>query len=186
MHLPAVGWCRVSRNGAKSTQKFRWKSSARIRSWTCAPAMPMSGSVMRAGCRPIFSHKRFFATRSFLYVVRNCLRNAVGRDRTRRGSLKYSLIHFDWTSHDREAPTWARWLSTACSIDPSIPEIHKPWDPSFREELHASGKPRARERCAHQGARAFVAGLRLYLVSVPDHPRRSDIEAFSAWMTSIV
>jgi LysR family transcriptional regulator, glycine cleavage system transcriptional activator len=31
-----------------------------------------------------------------------------------------------------------------------------------------------------------LPGYGFYLVSVPDHPRRSDIEAFSAWMTSIV
>jgi DNA-binding transcriptional LysR family regulator len=43
---------------------------------------------------PIFSHKRFFATRSFLDVVRNCLRNAVDCDRTRRGSFKISAHPF--------------------------------------------------------------------------------------------
>jgi LysR family glycine cleavage system transcriptional activator len=116
--------------------------------------------------------------------------------------LKYPLVHFDWTSHDREAPTWARWLSTARSIDPSIPEIHKPWDLSFREELHAIDAVAAgqgiaicsdvvvsRELASGALIKAHelsLPGYGFYLVSVPDHPRRSDIEAFSAWMTSIV
>jgi LysR family glycine cleavage system transcriptional activator len=38
---------------------------------------------------------------------------------------------------DREAPTWARWLATARSVDPTIPDLNKAWDLSFREELHA-------------------------------------------------
>ena len=51
--------------------------------------------------------------------------------------LRYPLIHFDWMNRDRDAPTWTRWLATARSIDPDIPETNKPWDLSFREELHA-------------------------------------------------
>jgi LysR family glycine cleavage system transcriptional activator len=31
-----------------------------------------------------------------------------------------------------------------------------------------------------------LPGYGFYLVSVPDHPRRPDVEAFSAWKTSIV
>jgi LysR family glycine cleavage system transcriptional activator len=40
-------------------------------------------------------------------------------------------------NRDRDAPTWSPWLATARSIHPSLPETHKPWDLSFREELHA-------------------------------------------------
>ena len=41
--------------------------------------------------------------------------------------MRYPLIHFDWTSGDRDAPTWSRWLATARSIDPTIPETTIPW-----------------------------------------------------------
>ncbi len=51
--------------------------------------------------------------------------------------LQYPLIHFDWMSRDREAPTWAQWLATARSVDPGIPDTNKACDLSFREELHA-------------------------------------------------
>ena len=40
-------------------------------------------------------------------------------------------------NRDRDAPTWSRWLATARSIDPGIPDTNKAWDLSFREELHA-------------------------------------------------
>jgi LysR family glycine cleavage system transcriptional activator len=51
--------------------------------------------------------------------------------------LQYPLIHGEWMSRDREAPTWAQWLATARSVDPGIPDTNKAWDLSFREELHA-------------------------------------------------
>jgi LysR family glycine cleavage system transcriptional activator len=51
--------------------------------------------------------------------------------------LHYPLIHFDWMNRDPEAPTWRRWLATARSVDPAIPDTNEAWDLSFREELHA-------------------------------------------------
>jgi LysR family glycine cleavage system transcriptional activator len=116
--------------------------------------------------------------------------------------LEYPLIHFDWMRHDREAPTWARWLATARSIDPTIPDVHKDWDLSFREELHAIDAVAAGQGIAicsdivvsrelKSGALVKAHALSLpgygfYLVSLPDHPRAPDIGAFSTWMRSVV
>ena len=116
--------------------------------------------------------------------------------------LRYPLIHFDWMNRDREAPTWARWLATARSIDPGIPDTNKAWDLSFREELHAVDAVAAGQGIAicsdvvvsHElksGALIKAHGLSLpgygfYLVYVPDHPQQSKIGAFSAWMRSII
>lgn len=116
--------------------------------------------------------------------------------------LRYPLIHFDWMNRDREAPTWARWLATARSIDPGIPDTNKAWDLSFREELHAVDAVAGGQGIAicsdvvlsHElksGALIKAHGLSLpgygfYLVYVPDHPQQSKIGAFSAWMRSII
>ena len=116
--------------------------------------------------------------------------------------LQYPLIHFDWMNRDREAPTWSRWLATARSVDPSIPDTHKAWDLSFREELHAIDAVAAGQGIAicsdvvvsrelKSGALVKAHALSLpgygfYLVSVPDHPQRPIIEAFSTWMRSVV
>jgi LysR family glycine cleavage system transcriptional activator len=115
--------------------------------------------------------------------------------------LQYPLIHFDWMSRDPEAPTWRRWLATARSVDPGIPETNKAWDLSFREELHAIDAVAAGQGIAicsdvvvsrelESGALLKAHALSLpgygfYLVSVPDHPQRLNIEAFSAWMRSV-
>jgi LysR family glycine cleavage system transcriptional activator len=115
--------------------------------------------------------------------------------------LKYPLIHFDWLKHDREAPTWSRWLATARSIDPAIPAIGKPWNLSFREELHAIDAVAAGQGIAicsdvlvsnelRTGALVKAHDLSLpgygfYVAYLPDHPQQSSIEAFSAWMRAV-
>jgi LysR family transcriptional regulator, glycine cleavage system transcriptional activator len=115
--------------------------------------------------------------------------------------LQYPLIHFDWTSGDRDAPTWSRWLATARSIDPTIPETDKPWDFSFREELHAIDAVTAGQGIAmfsdivvgrelKSGAlvRAHdlsIPGYGFYVVHVPNHPEQPSIDAFSAWLRSV-
>jgi LysR family transcriptional regulator, glycine cleavage system transcriptional activator len=126
-----------------------------------------------------------------------------GRELERAADLlQYPLIHFDWMSHDPEAPTWARWLATARSIDPKIPDINKAWDLSFREELHAIDAVVAGQGIAicsdvvvsrelKSGALVKAHALSLpgygfYLVSLPDHSRGSDVEGFSTWMRSVV
>ena len=123
----------------------------------------------------------------------------VGRPIERAADLlEYPLIHFDWMSHDRDAPTWSQWLSTARSIDPTIPDVNKAWELSFREELHALDAVSAGQGIAicsdvvvsrelKSGALVkahalALAGYGFYLVTVPDHPRRLDIQAFSAWI----
>jgi LysR family glycine cleavage system transcriptional activator len=116
--------------------------------------------------------------------------------------LDYPLIHFDWMNRDREAPTWSRWLATARSIDPDIPDTNKAWDLSFREELHAVDAVAAGQGIAicsdvvvsHElksGALVKAHALSLpgygfYLVYVASHPQQSNIEAFSAWMRSMM
>jgi LysR family glycine cleavage system transcriptional activator len=115
--------------------------------------------------------------------------------------LRYPLIHFDWTSGDRDAPTWPRWLATARSIDPAIPDTNKPWDLSFREELHAIDAVEAgqgiamfsdivvgRELKAGVLVKAHnlpLPGYGFYVVHVPNHPEQLRIDAFAAWLRSV-
>ncbi|MBN8940883.1 MAG: LysR family transcriptional regulator [Rhizobiales bacterium] len=112
--------------------------------------------------------------------------------------LRLPLIHFDWTSRDPDAPTWRQWLATARSIDPALKDIDRPWDLSFREELHAIDAVVAGQGIAicsdvvvsHElecGALVkahplSLPGYGFYLVSMPDNPRAAIIAAFSAWM----
>jgi LysR family glycine cleavage system transcriptional activator len=116
--------------------------------------------------------------------------------------LRYPLIHFDWMNRDPEAPTWSRWLATARSVDPGIPDTNKAWDLSFREELHAIDAVAAGQGIAicsdvvvsrelKSGAlvkahELSLPGYGFYLVYVPNHSRQPSIEAFSAWMRSVV
>lgn len=123
----------------------------------------------------------------------------VGR-RIERGAdvLGYPLIHFDWMNRDPEAPTWRQWLATARSIDPGLGNAGRGWDLGFREELHAidavvAGQGIAicsdvvigRELESGELVRAHslsLPGYGFYLVSLPDHPRQSMIDGFSAWI----
>lgn len=116
--------------------------------------------------------------------------------------LHFPLIHFDWMNRDREAPNWSRWLATARSIDPGIPDTNKAWDLSFREELHAIDAIQAGQGIAicsdvvvgrelKSGALVKAHDLSLpgygfYLVHVLNHPQQPNIEAFSAWMRSMM
>lgn len=129
---------------------------------------------------------------------------ARGKQRIRRAAdlLHYPLIHFDWMNRDREAPTWARWLATARSIDPGIPETDKVWDLSFREELHAIDAVAAGEGIAilsdivvgrelKSGALVKAHNLSLpgygfYVAHIPNHPEQPSIDAFSAWLRHII
>jgi LysR family glycine cleavage system transcriptional activator len=116
--------------------------------------------------------------------------------------LQHPLIHFDWMNRDREAPTWPRWLATARSVDPGIPDTNKAWDLSFREELHAIDAVAAGQGIAIcsdvvvsrelksgvlvKAHALSLPGYGFYLVSVPSHSQRPDIDAFSAWMRTMV
>ena len=116
--------------------------------------------------------------------------------------LHYPMIHFDWMNRDRDAPTWSRWLATARSIDPAIPESNRVWDLSFKEELHAidavvAGQGIAmfsdivvgRELTSGVLVKAHdlsLPGYGFYVVHVPNHPEQPSIEAFSAWLRLVV
>jgi LysR family glycine cleavage system transcriptional activator len=114
--------------------------------------------------------------------------------------LRLPLIHYDWVTRDPDAPTWARWLAVARSIDPDFNPIEKV-DLSFREELHAIDAVLGGQgvaicsdvvvsnelRCgllvkAHP---LTLPGYGFYLVSMPHSPRAPVIEAFSTWMRGI-
>ena len=115
--------------------------------------------------------------------------------------LYYPLIHYDWMNRDPEAPTWSQWLATARSIDPDIPNTDKTWDLSFREELHAidavvagqgvaicSDVVVSRELASGALVKAHalsIPGYGFYFISVPPQ-QQSHVEAFSAWMRSVV
>jgi LysR family glycine cleavage system transcriptional activator len=114
--------------------------------------------------------------------------------------LRFPLIHFDWMNRDPEAPTWRQWLATARSIDPGL-EIDKPWDLSFREELHAIDAVVAGQGIAicsdvvvsnelKSGALVkahplSLPGYGFYVVSIPHNSRAAMIEAFSVWMRTV-
>jgi LysR family glycine cleavage system transcriptional activator len=145
--------------------------------------------------------QEIFRDTFFPVCSRDLLTNGSSPIRRAADLLRYPLIHFDWMSRDPEAPTWARWLSTARSIDPTIPDMNKAWDLSFREELHAIDAVTAGQGIAicsdvvvsrelASGALVKVHALSLpgygfYVVSLPEHPRRNDIRAFSEWMQSM-
>ena len=112
--------------------------------------------------------------------------------------LRYPLIHYDWFNSDPRAPTWRRWLATARSVDPDLPDVTKVWDLSFREELHAIDAVVGGQGiaiCSDVVVRHELEGGKLvrahdlslpgygfYLVHMPNHPRLPTIEAFLAWM----
>jgi LysR family glycine cleavage system transcriptional activator len=116
--------------------------------------------------------------------------------------LHYPLIHYHWFNADPRAPTWRRWLATARSVDPDLPEVTKAWDLSFREELHAIDAVVAGQGiaiCSDVVVRHEVESGRLvkahdlslpgygyYLVYMPHHPRLATIAAFSAWMRAVI
>ena len=111
---------------------------------------------------------------------------------------QHTLIHFFWSPADPYAPTWQRWLAMARTFDPEVPEVDEIGQLNFREELHAieaviagqgiavcSDVLVARELKSGALVKALdlaLPGFGFYLVHLPDHPRRSVIEAFAAWM----
>ena len=116
--------------------------------------------------------------------------------------LRCPLIHYEWSHWDPKGPTWHRWLATARSIDPDLPEVTEVWDLSLREELHAIEAVVAGQGIAicsdvvvsHELRSGILVkahdlslpGYGFYLVHMPDHPRLPAIAAFCAWMRSLV
>lgn len=115
--------------------------------------------------------------------------------------LRYPLIHFEWLKSDPAIPNWHRWLATARSVDPDVPDAAAAWDLGFREELHAidavvAGQGMAicsdivvgRELSDGTLVKAHelsLPGYGFYLTHLPDHPRLPLIVAFAAWLRSV-
>ena len=114
---------------------------------------------------------------------------------------RHTLIHFDWPPSDPHAPTWSRWLATAQAMDFDVREVEEIGELSFQEELHAieaviagqgiaicSDVLVARELEMGVLVKALdlaIPGLGFYLLHVADHPQKSAIEAFLAWIRQV-
>ena len=101
-------------------------------------------------------------------------------------------------TRDPQAPTWRQWLATGGLIDPGLSAIDKTWALSFREELHAIDAVVAGQGIAicsdvvvgHELKSGTLVkahplslpGYGFYLVTIAQHVRHADIEAFAAWM----
>jgi LysR family transcriptional regulator, glycine cleavage system transcriptional activator len=115
--------------------------------------------------------------------------------------LRLPLIHYDWINRDPDAPTWARWVEVARSIDPDFSARERASDLSFREELHAidavvGGQGVAicsdvvlsnelRSGLLVKAHPLSLPGYGFYLVSMARSPRTPVIEAFSRWLRAI-
>jgi LysR family glycine cleavage system transcriptional activator len=112
------------------------------------------------------------------------------------------LVHCYWSPSDLGAPTWQRWLEVARSKWRDVPEFKDMDHLSFREELHAieaviagqgigifSNVLVAHELAAGTLVKAFdvsLPGYRFYVVRRPGHPREKTIQAFAAWLQSVI
>ena len=112
----------------------------------------------------------------------------------------YPLIHFDWFANEPMAPNWKRWFEIASVNDP---RARKGWQIalSFREELHAVEAVLAGQGIAlcsdvvvadDLASGALVKALDLalpgygyYPVYAPDHPRRTTIDVFVQWISTV-
>ena len=147
------------------------------------------------------SAQEIFRDRFIPVCTPSVLAKGAGPIRRAGDLLAYPLIHFDWAGWDVEAPTWDRWLMAARSADPELPQRTRPWDLSFREELHAIDAVIAGQgigicsdvlvgRELRSGAlvRAHefsLPGYTFYVVHLADHPALATIAAFSDWMRTV-
>jgi LysR family transcriptional regulator, glycine cleavage system transcriptional activator len=115
---------------------------------------------------------------------------------------KQVLVHSYWAPSDLLAPTWQRWLDAARKRWRDVPELGDMDHLSFREELHAieaviagqgiglfSDVLVASELAAGTLVKAFdlsLPGYHFYVVRTPGHPREKTIQAFSAWLLSVL
>jgi LysR family glycine cleavage system transcriptional activator len=118
------------------------------------------------------------------------------------GLRGHVLVHCYWSPSDLGAPTWQRWLEVARSKWRDVPEFKDMDHLSFREELHAieaviagqgigifSNVLVAHELAAGTLVKAFdvsLPGYRFYVVRRPGHPREKTIQAFAAWLQSVI
>jgi len=144
------------------------------------------------------SHEIF---RDQFYPV--CSPKLLAKGHTIREALRfagYPLIHFDWFANDPTAPNWKRWFEIASVAYPRAGQGCQ-IALSFREELHAIEAVLAGQGIAlcsdvvvaddlARGALVKALDLALpgygyYPVYAPNHPRRSSIEVFLKWISTL-
>jgi LysR family glycine cleavage system transcriptional activator len=111
------------------------------------------------------------------------------------------LIDLSWGPQEPSPPTWRHWFRAARALDPAARSAADTCALSFCEELHAieaaiagqgvailSDVLVANELACGALVKAIdlpLPGFGFYLTYIPDHPRRSVIEAFCAWARSV-
>lgn len=124
-----------------------------------------------------------------------------GRLKSPADLAHHTLIHCYWSPHDREPPTWQRWLAATQRKWHHVPEFRDMQHLSFREELHAieavvggqgvgifSDVLVARELASGTLVKAFdltLPGYSFYAIRKAEHPRERVIRAFVAWLLSV-
>jgi len=114
---------------------------------------------------------------------------------------KFPLIEIEWSSVDRDAPTWQRWQTAARRRHKRVPDLAQLPSLAFREELHAieaaiSGQgiaicsdllvaPELASGALVQVSNLTLPGYGFYLVHLPAHPKAGAISAFSMWARSM-
>jgi LysR family transcriptional regulator, glycine cleavage system transcriptional activator len=114
----------------------------------------------------------------------------------------HTLIHVYWPPSFRSPPTWRRWLSAARSRWGEAMALEEMRQVNFSEELPAyeaviagqgigicSDVLVAQELAAGTLIKALdlkLPGYGFYVVRIAAHPREKTIDAFSAWLQSVV
>jgi LysR family glycine cleavage system transcriptional activator len=114
----------------------------------------------------------------------------------------YPLIDLLWGPQEPSPPTWRFWLEAARMLDPRAPSAFDTCALSFWEEGQAIEATIAGQGIAILGDVSIanelasgtlvkavdlpLPGFGFYLAHLSDHPRRLAIEAFSAWIRSLV
>jgi LysR family glycine cleavage system transcriptional activator len=95
-------------------------------------------AIRYARCAPRGLVSAEFARDTFIAVASPALLARTGRTVLDIGDLMaIPLIHYDWSSGDPLAPTWAQWFTACARSAEHAPTRRNPHDLSFREELHA-------------------------------------------------
>lgn len=112
--------------------------------------------------------------------------------------LRLPLIHMQWQAWEPAAPTWRRWVEAARRAEPSLSDPGESEGLHIREELHAieamiggqgvgicSDLLVARELESGALVKAsalWLPGFGFHVAHTQDHPRRTLVDQFSAWV----